>query len=217
MKLGKLAFAYSIAMAGGFLIREVLKVRIRLSTMAMRYSILQSLPEDEGFVALHFNPFYDNRTLARDLVLLEAYLEPKDKSKPTMPRVPLEAVNRSDAYANETDYSAYELTKENIKTICDCFGNNPDIKYVLFVPEPYRNDKRYFAYRIMPADVAKRELPVRGRVAVRAHALTTAENNDEGEPSAGSEMLFSSMMMRTGVLLMNPSPPASSSLASLGI
>lgn len=211
MKLERFALASSMALVGGFLIREVLKVRIRLRTMAMHYSILQSLLEDEEFIALRFNPFYDNRTFAKDLVALEAYMESNDKSKRTMPRVPLDAVNKGDAYVNETDYSAYELTRENIKTILDCFGDDPEIKYVLFVPEPYREDGRYFSYRIIPADGAKNELPVRGRVAMQTHALTTTGDSGEGE---GSTMMFSSLTMSTGLLYMNPSPPASSSFDS---
>lgn len=210
MKLERFALASSLALAGGFLVREVLKVRIRLRTMAMRYSILQSLLEDEEFVALRFNPFYDNRTFAKDLVSLEAYMELKDKSKRTMPRIPLDAVNKGDAYLNETDYSAYELTRENIKTILDCFGNDPEIKLVLFIPEPYREDGRYFSYQIVPADGAKSELPLRGRIAVQKQALTTAGDSSEGKKSA---MVFSSITMRTGILYMDPSPPATASFS----
>lgn len=212
MKLERVALASSMALVGGFLLREVIKVRIRLRTMALRYSILQSLLEDDEFIALRFNPFYDNRTFAKDLVALEAYMKSKDNSKRTMPRVPLDAVNKGDAYTNETDYSAYELTRENVKTILDCFDDDPEIKYVLFFPEPYREDGRYFSYRIIPADEAKNALPLRGRVAVQTQALTTAEVSSEGGEST---MMFSSLTMSTRLLYMDPSPPATAGFSML--
>ena len=211
MKPERLAFASSLVLLGGLLVREVLNVRIRLRTMAIKYSILKSLAEDEKFVALHFNPFYDNRTLAKDLVSLEAYREQKDQSLKTMPRVPLEAVNKGDVYLNETEYSTYELTQENIRVILACFGDDPAIKHVLFVPEPYREDERYFAYRLIPADATKKELPVSGRVAVQSHSLATAVNSGNDEQEESNTMQFFSMTTQTGLLYVNPSPPASSS------
>lgn len=177
--------------------------------MAIRRSILQALYDDASFEILYFNPFYRNKFLAKDTVLLEAYQDTTAGGEKMIP-VSLEKTGPGKSFGNEREYSTYRLNKDDIKTILDT-ATDDSVEYILFEPVLWKEDKRYLAYEIVPADAAKMPLPYPVPVFQPEPELTFAH---ESVAPQGAQRATALALMGTsgGRLTMNPSPPATSNL-----
>ncbi len=211
MRLEKAALFSSGIFLGTFLARKLFNGKIRLRTMALRFSVLQDLLLEKDFESLLFNPFYDNGFLAKDVVTLVAYQKKSGKAKPTMPGVLLEVAGKGKLFENDKDFSAYCLTRADIKTVLDCFEDVPGFTYLLFVPEAYRENEAYFSYRLVPADHMQHALFYSVRAAVQTQTLTAYAGTNETE-EAPRQQFFSLTSSSSRVLYMDPSPPATASL-----
>lgn len=211
MKLEKVSFYSLIALVGGFVAREVLKASVRVRTMAIRRSLLQLFYDDPSFKALYFNPSYDNKVLAKDVVGLLGYKEKQEETKRLMDDVFLETADKGSLFNNEIDYSVYKLTRPDLKRILDAFSDTSKVIYVLFKPVLYPLDKRYLAYELMPADWDKNPVSLTHlQVDFEGPALVPLPPPLPAE--AGTNSFAPSASMKTP-LRMNPSPPATMDLS----
>lgn len=213
MKLEKVTLYSSLALLGGFLVKELLKARIRARTMALKRSVLQGLIDDPAFVALFFNPFYDNRTLAKDRVSLVAFKKTTAEGGGTLPAVPLETVDSDKFFSNERDYSAYKLTADNIKTVLDHFSEDPGFAYVLFVPKEFEENPRYLAYELIPADNKKQPLRFAPAAAFQTRSAMATVPEGGIEEAVEAPRIMALTMNVTGSFQINPSPPATSNFS----
>ncbi|RYZ62865.1 MAG: hypothetical protein EOO14_00995 [Chitinophagaceae bacterium] len=211
MRLEKALFFSSGIFLGTFLARQLFNGKIRLRTMAISLDRLQDLLLEKDFESLQFNPFYDNGFLAKDVVTLVAYKKKSGKAKPTMPAVLLEVAGKGKLFANDKDFSAYCLTRADIKTVLDCFEEVPGFTYLQFVPETYRENNGYFSYRLVPADHLLHALAYNFRLMMQTQALMANAGSDE-TVEAPRQQFFSRTSSGSRALYMDPSPPATAGL-----
>ena len=213
MKLEKVGFYSMLALLGGFVVRDILKAKIRVRKMAVRRSLLQLFNDDASFKTLYFNFSYDNKVLARDVVALVAHRERVEEVKNLMDDVPLEFVDQGEFFDNEINYSVYKLTKPDLKKILDKFSGIPDVVYVLFKPVPYSLDKRYLAYEIIPADKDKNPVSLQDFEVPESLPTAPLLQEDADMEGGTGTRAFAMTVSRMDTLRMNPSPPATMDLS----
>ena len=158
--------------------------KIRAVTMVMEKAFLESIKDEE---TLYFTTQYHNRGLAKDQILLAAYVGNNSKSVPVQTR-DLGTVGKGEKFMNELRYSIYQLSKEEIKTILSFYSKAKGVTYFLLEPIKFKGDNRYLSYRIRPADEGKK--------------IIQFEQNVDKQ-NGGNDRLW-----RETALFLNPSPPA---------
>lgn len=211
MKAEKLGLYSSLVLLTGFVIREIIKAKIKVRTMAIRRSALQAFFDDAGFKTLYFNPFYDNKFLAKDVVVLDAYQDKSGEAKEMTP-VFLETAGEDLLFENEREYSVYKLDKDDLKTILGRTAGDEKIVYILFKPILYKEDNRYLAYQIGSADVEKTPIPELSPI-FQAESVRAFAEGDPAPQGPQATSLLASTSLISGRLVMNPSPPARSNIS----
>jgi hypothetical protein len=204
MKSAKVMLYSSLALLSGFIVRELLKAKAKVRTMAIRRSELQAFYDDESFRILYFNSFLDDHFLKKDAISLVAYKQTTATSK-TMISVSLETTGEDKLFDIERDYSVYKLEKNDIKKILD-LAKDKEVTYILFEPILYKEDNRFLAYKIIPADASK--MPVGMSAATDYSELSLPPVEESAPPAGGARMAVMALTGSTGYLRMNPSPPA---------
>lgn len=161
--------------------------------MIVERKFLEDLSKDATFKSFVLTTEYHDRFLAKDQILLTAHIG-KNTDKTVFEPRELEPLDVGQVYINELRYSIYSLSKDDIKTILSTYKS--ESSYFLLEPVLFKEDKRYLAYKITPADSKKKPIPY----TITEFPMGT-KGGSSGTPFAKA-------------LYLNPSPPAT---ASLGI
>lgn len=217
MDLEKVTLYSSLALLGGFIAREIIKLKVRIHTMAIMRNRLQAFQDDETFKILHFNPFYDNVFLKKVLIELRAHKETTDETKEFMSSVPLEKTGKTELFDNQRNYSAYKLEKSkgDLKTVLDHFSDATEVIYILFKPVRYPDGNDYLAYELLGADASKHPIGKMGSIFLQPQAAyVAAQGSDSVYRPATAKALALTTSGTSGSIRMNPSPPATRNIST---
>jgi hypothetical protein len=179
--------------------------------MAIRRRRLQELLDDKSFEALLFGPSYKDQLIAQDQVGLVAYRQMSNSNQNTFPPETLEVAGKSPGFSKNRNYSAYRLDRESIEEILNHFSDE-EVVFILLEPILYEDDRRYLAYKLLPADAMKNPLPVLPVVNVQTQPARAAMHENMMNEGEIQTQFFALTSSRTREMILNPSPPATNNL-----
>lgn len=193
----------------GLVINKIILGKVRFLSMIIEKDKLEKLVRDNTFQSLFFSADYDNKLFAKDRVALLGYVL-KDTSGAQMRKQPLQVIEKGEVFDTERKYSSYELNRENLERLLALYG--AEAHYFIFKPVPYKPDKDYVAYQIIPAD--ENGMPLQGPIRETAVAVTTMNI----QPAGGEAVIVGNVTEEVALMtssstnavagVMNPSPPA---------